>query len=71
MCVPPMLDAPTLRAWRAYRGIQRAEAAQLLGIPIGTLETLERGRSPGSALWGPLGRVIELINAATAPPTPI
>jgi DNA-binding transcriptional regulator YiaG len=55
------MDAATLRAWRDARGLSRREAAPLLGINVRTLEDLEYGRSPNSALWGAIARVIELM----------
>jgi transcriptional regulator with XRE-family HTH domain len=62
-----MLDPPTLRAWRTARGLSRTEAAALLGISARTLETLEYGRKASSALWGPLARVIALLDAHARP----
>ena len=56
-----VLDPETLRAWRKSRGMTKREAGLLLQIPMRTLETLEAGRSPSSALWGPLGRIIQLL----------
>jgi transcriptional regulator with XRE-family HTH domain len=57
----PDLTPATLRAWREARRLSRRAAAALLGIPEGTLTSLEYGRSPQSALWGPLARIIDLL----------
>ena len=51
----------TIRAWRHKNGWTKREAAEQLNIPSRTYETLEAGRSPSSALWGPLGRIIQLL----------
>lgn len=60
------MTAETLRAWRADLGMSRRTAAEALGVNERTLETLEYGRSPTSALWGPIGRVVELLRERDA-----
>ena len=50
-----------LRAWRDARGLSAREAAPLLGVSHRTLEGLEQGRYPKSALWAAMARVIESI----------
>ena len=60
------MDATTLRAWRDARGLTRYEAGAMLAISWRTLETLEAGKSPTSALWGPIGRIIELLDRVAA-----
>lgn len=42
------------RAWRARLGVTRAEGADLLGIPLRTLEGYELGRDP------PIWRALQL-----------
>jgi DNA-binding transcriptional regulator YiaG len=61
--MPDTLTPTTLRAWREARGMSRAEAAVAFCVPLRTLEKLEQNRSETSALWGPLSRIIELIEA--------
>ena len=63
------MDAATLRTWRDARGLSRREAAALLGVSERTLETLEYGRSPTSALWGTLARVVDLMDQMGAIPS--
>jgi transcriptional regulator with XRE-family HTH domain len=55
------MDSATLRDWRESRGLSARHAALLLGVSQRTLEGLEQGRSPTSPLWGPIGRIIELM----------
>lgn len=55
------VDAPTLRAWRSERGLSGKAAAELLGVSTRTLEGLEQGRSPTSPLWGPISRLVKLL----------
>jgi len=55
------MNPTELRAWRDARNLSRREAAAFLRINDRTLEDLEYGRSPKSALWGLIGLVIELI----------
>jgi transcriptional regulator with XRE-family HTH domain len=58
------MDAPTLRAWRTARRLSRREAAEVLGINERTLEDLEYGRSTKSPLWGPIAKIIGLLEPA-------
>jgi len=51
-----------LREWRWRRGLSRQDAAPLLGIPWKTIETLETRPRPNSPLWGPIARIVELMN---------
>jgi transcriptional regulator with XRE-family HTH domain len=60
--MPSDVDAAGLRAWRSSRGLSRQQAADMLGINPRTLEGLEQGRYPGSPLWGPVSRLIELLD---------
>ena len=62
------MNPATLRAWRNARGLSRQEAAKVLAVPWRTIETLETGRAPQSALWGPLSRIVELLDAAIVSP---
>lgn len=57
----------TLREWRHERGLSRKAAAELLAISERTLEGLEYGRYNASPLWGPIGRIIELMGHAACP----
>lgn len=57
-----LMTPDALRAWREGRGLSRRAAAEALGINERTLEGLEYGRSPDSALWGPLERLIVLLD---------
>lgn len=57
----PDLTPTTLRAWRDARGLSAREAAVVLGLSVRTLEGLEQGRSPGSPLWGVLGKLLTLL----------
>ena len=50
-----------LREWRETQGYSQADAALMLGVNLRTLQDLEQGRSPSSALWGPIQRVIDLL----------
>ena len=36
--------AAAVKAWRAARGISAADAAEVLGLPVRTLEGIEQGR---------------------------
>lgn len=36
--------ASEVKAWRAERGLSAAAAAELLGLPVRTLEGIEQGR---------------------------
>jgi len=63
----PLLITPaTLRAWRDARGWTRTEAAQAFGVPAATLAGLEAGRRPESPLFGPLTRLIALLDERDA-----
>ena len=53
----------TLRAWREQRGLTRQDAEPLLGVPWKTIETLETRPRPNSPLWGPIARIVELLDA--------
>jgi DNA-binding XRE family transcriptional regulator len=55
------LDPDGLRAFRKRRGLSQSKAAAALGIPLGTLISLEHGKAPQSALWGPLGLLMMYI----------
>ena len=55
----------TLLAWRKGRGLSRRAAAEALGINERTLEGLEYDRYPNSVLWGPLARLIVLLDMQT------
>lgn len=59
------MDADALRAWREGRGMSRRAAAEALGINERTLEGLEYDRSPNSVLWGPLERLIAMLDLQT------
>jgi transcriptional regulator with XRE-family HTH domain len=50
----------TLRAWRKARGLSRREAAEMLAVNERTLERLEYGLAPTSALWGPIDKIVEM-----------
>jgi DNA-binding transcriptional regulator YiaG len=56
----PDLTPETLRAWREARGLTRQDAADLFQTPKATLEGLETGRRPNSALWGPLAVLMQV-----------
>jgi DNA-binding transcriptional regulator YiaG len=55
------LNATTIRAWRHKNGWTKREAAAMLNIPTRTYETLEAGRTKSSALWGPITRIVKLM----------
>lgn len=57
----PGMDASSLRAWRDSSGLSLDGAADLLGVNPLTLLDLENGRAPGSALWGPISRIVALV----------
>jgi len=57
------MQPPDLTAWRAAHGLSRREAGEVLGVPAKTLEGLEYGRYPHSALWGPISRIIAIMEA--------
>ena len=52
-----------LTAWRTAKRLSRREAGEALGISARTLEGLEYGRYPDSALWGPIARIINLMES--------
>lgn len=56
------MDPASLRSWRDAQGLSRRVAAELLGISERTLEGLEYGRYAASPLWGPITRIIEMLN---------
>jgi len=56
------MNPQSLRAWRVDRGLTRQEAAPLLGISERTLQELEYGRHPASLLWGPIERIVFLLD---------
>lgn len=55
----PDLTPATLKAWRKSHALSRRAAAELLRINERTLETLEYGLYPASALWGPLSLLLD------------
>jgi len=55
------LNPTTIRAWRHKNGWTKREAAEQLNIPTRTYETLEAGRTKSSALWGPITRIVQLM----------
>jgi transcriptional regulator with XRE-family HTH domain len=58
------LTPADLRAWREAHGLTQAAMAERCGIPRKTLEGLEQGRRPTSALFGPLAKLLEAWDAA-------
>ena len=52
-----------LREWREQRKLSRRKAGEFFGVPAKTLEGLEYGRYPHSALWGPISRIIAIMEA--------
>jgi len=58
-----------LKEWRQARKLSRPDAAKFLGIPLGTLDTLEYGGpDKKSALWGPIERLVEMDQAKADTP---
>lgn len=57
-----MTYAPTtLREWREQRGLSRRKAGEVLRVLPKTLEGLEYGRYPTSALWGPISVIVGMM----------
>lgn len=57
-----MTDQPVpelLRAWRAGRGLSQSQAAELLRVPLRTLQDWEGGQRPARATEGLLRLVLE------------
>ncbi len=56
-----------LRAWRQEHGLTQAHLSDLLNVSQATLEGIEQGRRPGSALLGPIGVLLRTWDAIGVP----
>lgn len=52
--------ADLLRTWMTTRNITRPQAAERLGLPLSTLDSVIYGKSSGARLDGPVRRLIKI-----------
>jgi transcriptional regulator with XRE-family HTH domain len=61
------MNPSELRAWRQEHGLTQAQLSELLDVSQATLEGIEQGRRPGSALLGPIGVLLRTWDAIGVP----